>query len=530
MYSHDRERMFRGSVGGVSFRADAHSRDPHPQIEVYTGAGMTPDATATKPLFDGYRPTPEVFDEVFDADGTPRPGVRRAVDLVSGMGRAEFVRRQRIADTTFFKGGITFNVYADNPAGTERIFPFDMIPRIIDGKVWARIERGLVQRVAALNAFLADVYGDQRILAENVVPRRLVEGSAGYLPQLGGVKPSGGVYVHIAGIDLIRGPDGEFLVLEDNARTPSGVSYVLENRAVMKRAISNIFADTRVRPVDDYPQQLRTALHGLAPSDDPRLVVLTPGRWNSTYFEHSFLARRMGCELVEASDLVVHDDKVYVKTTAGPQRVHVIYRRIDDDFLDPDVFRPDSLLGVRGLVSAYAAGNVTIANALGNGVSDDKAIYPFVPDMIRFYLDEDPILGQVQTYLCERDDQRLYVLDHLDELVVKAVDASGGYGMLMGPTASTAEREEFRNRIQDNPRGYIAQPLIELSTCPTWQDGSVRPRRVDLRPYIITGSSSWVLPGGLTRVALREGSYVVNSSQGGGSKDTWVVDDNGGVR
>lgn len=485
---------------------------------------MGAEATTTKPLFDGYTPTPGVFDEVFDADGTPRDGVRRAFDLVSGMGRAEFVRRQRIADTTFFKGGITFNVYADNPVGTERIFPFDMIPRIIDATDWDRVERGLVQRVAALNAFLADIYGDQRILAEGVVPRALVEGSAGYLRPLRGVAPPGGVYVVIAGIDLIRAPSGEFLVLEDNARTPSGVSYVLENRAVMKRAISNIFHDTRVRAVDDYPRQLRDALHGLAPADEPRMVVLTPGRFNSAYFEHSFLARRMGCELVEASDLFVHDERVYIKTTGGPQPVHVIYRRIDDEYIDPKVFREDSLLGVPGLVSAYAAGNVALANALGNGVADDKAVYPFVPDMIRFYLSEEPILGQVQTYRCDRDEDRLYVLDHLDQLVVKAVDASGGYGMLMGPTASEAERKEFAVRVRENPRGYIAQPRIELSTCPTWQDGSVRPRRVDLRPYIVTGSSSWVLPGGLTRVALREGSYVVNSSQGGGSKDTWVVE------
>lgn len=493
---------------------------------IYTRASMTSEATAGKPLFDGYRPFPGVFDEVFDAEGVPRGGVRRAVELVSGLGRAEFVRRQRIADTSFFKAGITFNVYADNPAGTERIFPFDMIPRIIDASDWGHLQRGLVQRVAALNAFLGDVYGDQRILAEGVVPRELVEGASGYLPALRGIKPRNGVYVHIAGIDLVRAPSGEFLVLEDNARTPSGVSYVLENRAVMKRAISNIFQDTRVRAVDDYPRQLRAALLALAPPvDEPRLVVLTPGRWNSAYFEHSFLARRMGCELVEASDLFVSERRVYVKTTAGPQPVHVIYRRVDDDFIDPEVFRPDSLLGVPGLIGAYAAGNVTLANALGNGVADDKAVYPFMPEMIRFYLSEEPILGQIETFRCAVEEHRLYVLDHLDELVVKAVDASGGYGMLMGPSASETERGDFAARIRDNPRGYIAQHLLELSTCPTWQNGSVSPRRVDLRPYVVTGTSSWVLPGGLTRVALREGSYVVNSSQGGGSKDTWVIED-----
>ncbi|ACY14595.1 circularly permuted type 2 ATP-grasp protein [Haliangium ochraceum] len=487
---------------------------------------MTSEATAEKPLFDGYRPAEGVFDEVFSSDGQPRAEVRRAIELISSLGRAEFVRRQRIADTSFFKAGVTFNVYADNPAGTERIFPFDMIPRIIDAAHWQRIERGLAQRVAALNAFLGDVYGPQRILDEGVIPRELVEGAAGYLPAMRAIKPRNGVYVHIAGIDLIRDPEGDFLVLEDNARTPSGVSYVLENRAVMKRAISKIFQDTHVRAVDDYPRQLRDALLALAPAaDEPRLVVLTPGRWNSAYFEHSFLARRMGCELVEASDLFVENRRVYVKTTAGPQPVHVIYRRIDDEFIDPEVFRPDSLLGVPGLVDAYAAGNVTLANALGNGVADDKAVYPFVPDMIRFYLSEEPILGQVQTYRCGLDEHRRYVLDHLDELVVKAVDASGGYGMLMGPTASETERTDFAARIRENPRGYIAQPRVELSSCPTWQNGSVHPRRVDLRPYIVTGTSSWVLPGGLTRVALREGSYVVNSSQGGGSKDTWVVEE-----
>ncbi|MEM9487941.1 MAG: circularly permuted type 2 ATP-grasp protein [Myxococcota bacterium] len=489
----------------------------------------------SRPLFAGYAPPAGTYDEVFLPSGEPRPGVGLAVELLAELGRARFVRLQRLADATLLKGGITFSVYAQNRGDVERVFPFDMIPRTVSAGDWAVIERGLIQRVTAINAFLSDIYGEQRILDEGRIPRELVDSSAGYLARLRGVRPPGGVRVHIAGIDLIRAPSGEFLVLEDNVRTPSGVSYVLENRSVMKRAVSGVFAGATVRAVDRYPDKLRKALDSLAPdrlAGDgqpgrmPRLVVLTPGRFNSAYFEHSFLARRMGCDLVEASDLFVHDDRVWVKTTAGPQPVAVIYRRTDDEFIDPEVFRADSLLGVRGLVRAYARGNVTLANALGNGVADDKAIYPFVPEMIRFYLDEDPILGQVETYSCEDDRQRTHVLDHLDRMVVKAVDASGGYGMLMGPTASRAERAEFAERIRKNPRGYIAQPRVELSTCPTWIDGVVEPRRVDLRPYVVTGADgTWVLPGGLTRVALTAGSYVVNSSQGGGSKDTWVLGD-----
>jgi uncharacterized circularly permuted ATP-grasp superfamily protein len=372
---------------------------------------------------------------------------------------------------------------------------------------------------------LTDVYGRQAILSEEVIPRRLVLGSQGYLAKLHGVKPPGGVYVHVAGIDLIRGPSGDFLVLEDNARTPSGVSYVLENRGVMKRALPLIFRKLAVRSVDDYPSVLRNTLCESAPVPDAavRAVVLTPGPFNSAYFEHSFLARRMGCELAYPSDLFVRDHKVYLKTTSGPEQIHVIYRRIDDDFLDPEFFRPDSLLGVAGLVSAYAAGNVTLANAPGNGVADDKGIYPYVPKMIRFYLSEEPILGQVETYHCDVESDLSFVLQNLQNLVVKAVDGSGGYGMLMGPTASALELEEFDAKLRKNPRGYIAQPRIELSAAPTWCDSQVEPRRLDLRPFVLTGKHTWVLPGGLSRVALKPNSYVVNSSQGGGSKDTWVL-------
>lgn len=477
------------------------------------------------PLFADYRPIDGAFDECIAPSGKPRKGMGRLVRALDRVGQREFQRRQALANSVFLNAGVTFSVYADN-RGSERVFPFDLIPRVITAEQWEKIELGLSQRVRALNAFLADVYGKQRILKAGVMPEALVLGSSGYLPAMHGVKPPKGVYIHIAGIDLIRGAKGEFLVLEDNARTPSGVSYVLENRGVMKRALPRVFRGMPVRSVGDYPTMLRSALCETAPvaAGSAQAVVLTPGPHNSAYFEHSFLARRMGIPLVHASDMFVDDEKVYLKTTAGPRRVHVIYRRIDDDFLDPTVFRADSLLGLPGLVSAYVAGNVTLANAIGNGVADDKAIYPYVPEMIRFYLSEEPLLGQIETYDCSRPEDLKYVLEHLSELVVKAVDGSGGYGMLMGPTASKREIAEFRRKLKAKPRGYIAQPRIELSTSPTWCDGGLGPRRLDLRPFILTGKRTWVLPGGLTRVALTEGSYVVNSSQGGGSKDTWVLE------
>jgi uncharacterized circularly permuted ATP-grasp superfamily protein len=481
-------------------------------------------------LFTDYRPLDGSFDELFDEAGRVRPEAERAVRLLDALGPKEFKARQKLADSTFLKSGITFSVYSDQSAGAERIFPFDLIPRIVSGAVWSRARRGLEQRIQALNLFLADVYGDQRILREGVVPESMVLGAAGYVKEMRGIRPPAGVHVHIAGIDLIRDPSGEFLVLEDNVRTPSGVSYVLENRQVMKRVFPRVFAEANVQGIEEYPIRLREALTsvGPAPDDQDGTVVLTPGPFNSAYFEHSFLARRMGVPLVEGTDLFVDDDKVFAKTTLGPRRVDVIYRRIDDAFLDPEAFRKDSVLGVPGLVRAYAKGNVALANAIGNGVADDKGIYPFVPDMIRFYLSEEPLLGQVPTYVCDREEDRRYVVDRIGELVVKSVNEAGGYGMLIGPQASRREQKEFRERILANPRSYIAQPRIELSTCPTWTPRGPAPRRVDLRPYIVTGQSTWVLPGGLTRVALVEGSYVVNSSQGGGSKDTWMLAEEGG--
>jgi uncharacterized circularly permuted ATP-grasp superfamily protein len=480
---------------------------------------------ALKPsLFADYQPIAGTYDEFFAAPGEARPEVAQLVRALDRLGKREFQSRQELANGAFLNAGVTFSVYSDERGG-ERVFPFDLIPRVIPASEWERVERGLAQRVRALNLFLSDVYGQQSILRDGVLPRELVLGSSGYLQRLCGVAPPGGIYIHIAGIDLIRSPSGEFLVLEDNVRTPSGVSYVLENRGVMKRALARVFRKLNVRSVDEYPNVLRDTLLESAPHSEsqPRAVVLTPGPLNSAYFEHSFLAGRMGCELAYPSDLFVRDRKVYLKTTAGPQQIHVIYRRIDDAFLDPEFFRPDSLLGVAGLVSAYAAGNVTLANALGNGVADDKAVYPYVPEMVRFYLSEEPILGQVQTYNLSRKPDLEYALGHLQELVVKAVDGSGGYGMLMGPSASEREIEEFAAKLRDNPRGYIAQPRIELSSAPTWCDTELAPRRVDLRPFVLTGKSTWVLPGGLSRVALRANSYVVNSSQGGGSKDTWVL-------
>ena len=483
--------------------------------------GLAGDST----LLDGYAPLPRTYDELFRGDGSPRDEVADLVSELGQFGRMEFMTRQKLAEGALFRGGVTFSVYSD-ARGQEKIFPFDLIPRVIPASVWGTIERGLIQRVTALNMFLSDLYDGQRILKEGTVPEAVVFGTTGYLKELRGMRPAEGVFVNIAGIDLIRGGNGDFLVLEDNLRTPSGVSYVLENRAVMKRVFPGVFRRSRVRPVESYPARLGDALMSVSPRDpgESRIVVLTPGPFNSAYFEHSFLARQMGCDLVQGSDLFVHDKHVFVKTTAGPQQVDVIYRRIDDDFLDPRVFNRESMLGVPGILEAYAAGNVTLANAPGNGVADNKAVYPFVPDMIRFYLDEEPILGQVETYICARPSECDHVLQNLKSMVVKAVDGAGGYGMLFGPRASKAEIQEFADKLRDEPEGYIAQPVVELSTCPTWIEGEAAPRRVDLRPFVLTGKKSWVLPGGLTRVALKSGSYVVNSSQGGGSKDTWVLE------
>jgi len=478
-------------------------------------------------LFDGYSPLEATWDELFAGEGIEaiRPAARPVSDHLNALTRADFRRLKRLADDTFLRSGITFTLY-DKRGSTERIFPFDLIPRVIDASEWEHVERGIVQRIRALNCFLADVYGDQRILKEGVIPRFLVEGSKAFRPQLMGIRPPKDVWVHIAGVDLIRDGEGRFVVLEDNLRVPSGVSYVLENRETMKKTYPAVFRDSRVAAVESYPHKLREAMNAVAPGEGgrKRMVVLTPGPYNSAYFEHSYLARRIGCPLVQGSDLFVDQNRVYARTTNGPTPVDAIYRRVDDEFLDPKVFRSDSLMGVEGLIGAWAAGNVAIVNAVGNGVADDKGIYPFVPDMIRFYLDEEVLLPQVETYVCAREEDCRYVLDHLDELVVKSVNEAGGYGMLMGPTASKKELADFHKKIDKDPRNFIAQPRIELSSCPTWTSKGIEPRRVDLRPFAITGDDTWVLPGGLTRVALRKGSYVVNSSQGGGSKDTWVVE------
>ncbi|TNF37215.1 MAG: circularly permuted type 2 ATP-grasp protein [Deltaproteobacteria bacterium] len=464
---------------------------------------------------------------MFAERAQPRAPFADPLEVVRAHTPDEYEARQALAEQLLLEAGVTFSVYGD-AQGTEKIFPVDLIPRIIAAADWDRVERGLVQRVTALDHFLDDIYADQRILAEGVIPRELVLGASQYLKEVRGVKPVGGRRVHIGGIDLIRDGDGRFLVLEDNVRTPSGVSYVLQNRLLVKRVLPEAFKRAHVRQVDQYPSRLAATLRSVAPvaADDAMVVVLTPGMYNSAYFEHSFLARTMGVPLVEPGDLFVDDDKVWLKTTRGPERVHVVYRRIDEAFLDPTVFRPDSLLGVSGIMRAWAAGNVTLCNAPGNGVADDKAIYPFVPDMIRFYLGEEPILDQVPTWTCARPDERQFVLEHLDELVVKAVDEAGGYGMLMGPQSTAAQREAFAERIKATPRRYIAQRRVELSTCPTWigDERRLEPRRVDLRPFVLSGADGvWVLPGGLTRVALPRGSYVVNSSQGGGSKDTWAL-------
>lgn len=467
------------------------------------------------------------FDEMFVDRGVPRPECRSIVAALAKLQDHEIRTLQRAAEQALLNAGITFNVYGDEQ-GVERVFPFDLVPRIVTADEWVALEAGLRQRVLALNMFLQDVYGEARILAEGIVPRELVLGSSGYRPNCVGLKPPGGVWIHIDGADLVRDRDGKYYVLEDNGRNPSGVSYVIENREIMKRTFPDIFEGLGVRPVSDYPAQLLQALESLTPESvtTPTVVLLTPGRYNSAYFEHSFLAQAMGIQLVEGRDLVVQDGIVSMRTTQGLQRVDVVYRRVDDDFLDPMAFREDSMLGVPGIMDVYRSGRIAIANAPGTGVADDKVIYAFVPDMIRFYLSEEPKLPNVPTYLCWRDEDLQYVLTNLEDLVVKPAAESGGYGMLVGPTSTAEEREAFRDRIQANPRNYIAQPTLALSRMPTFVDGDFAGRHIDLRPYIVSGSDgTYVTPGGLTRVALRQGSLVVNSSQGGGSKDTWVLGD-----
>ena len=463
------------------------------------------------------------FDEMFEAPGRPRPHYRVLAEGLSGLSVEEFEARRHAVDASFLNQGIGFTVYGEEE-GLERLFPFDLIPRVIPRAEWDHIERGLIQRVNALNLFIADVYHGQRILRDGKVPAELVFGARHFRREMIGVDPPGGVYAHVAGVDIVRDEHGEYLVLEDNLRSPSGTSYMLENRSAMKREFAPLFARYGVLGIDQYPQELLAALRNVAPpaAATPTVVLLTPGVHNSAYFEHSFLARHMGIELVEGGDLLCHDDVVYMRTTQGLQRVDVIYRRVDDEFLDPLIFRQDSMLGAPGVLNAYRAGNVTIANAPGTGVADDKAVYRYVPEMIRYYLAEEPILGNVPTYLGVHEDDRRYMLEHLDELVVKTVDGSGGYGMLIGPVSSTEERERFRRQIEADPREFIAQPVIGLSRMPIYLD-ELRPAHVDLRPFVLSSRITSVVPGGLTRAALRDGSLVVNSSQGGGSKDTWVL-------
>ncbi len=465
------------------------------------------------------------FDEMRDGDGRVRSHYREFERWLGGMPAERLAEKRAEADLLFRRVGITFAVYGED-AGAERLIPFDVVPRIITAAEWRLLFSGLKQRVTALNAFIADIYHDQEILKAGRIPPEQVLCNTQYRPEMQGIDVPGDIYAHIAGIDVVRAGEGEFMVLEDNLRVPSGVSYMLEDRKVMMRLFPELFANYSVEPVEHYPDILLDNLRSVAPPgvSDPTVVLLTPGAANSAYFEHAFLAQQMGIELVEGQDLFVRDGYVFMRTTQGPQRVHVIYRRIDDDFLDPLAFRPDSMLGVPGLLAAYRAGNVTVANAIGTGVADDKSIYPYVPDMIRFYLGEEPVIANVPTFILRREEDRAHALAHLEELVVKEVHGAGGYGMLIGPRSTREERERFRALIEAHPERYIAQPTLALSTCPTFVDEGLAPRHIDLRPFVLSGRDVRVVPGGLTRVALRAGSLVVNSSQGGGTKDTWVLE------
>ena len=475
-------------------------------------------------MLQGYDPE-SFFDEMLTAgSGEMRAHYARFHELFQSLTLAEFEHKCQSVDLAFLRQGITFNVYGDS-AGTEKIFPFDLLPRIIPAKEWEFLERGLVQRITALNLFLHDLYHEQKILKDGIIPPFYVLSGKHFRREFVNFNVPKDIYIHVCGTDLIRDDKGNYLVLEDNGRCPSGVSYVLENRRAMKRTFPQMFESVGVRPVEDYPRELLRMLQYIAPAgvSDPTVVLLTPGAANSAYFEHTYLARQMGIEIVEGRDLLVRDARVFMRTTKGLQPVHVIYRRVDDDFLDPTVFRRDSLLGVPGLVHAYRAGNVSLANSIGTGIADDKVMYYFVPRMIKYYLDQEPILPNVPTYLASEEKDLKYILEHLPELVVKAANESGGYGMLMGPKASKEEIELFRAKIIADPRNFIAQPMIFLSQHPTFCEGNFEGRHVDLRPFILSGETTTIIPGGLTRVALRKGSLVVNSSQGGGSKDTWVL-------
>lgn len=470
-------------------------------------------------------PPQGLFDEMFLSSGEVRDNYHSFYKWLQRRTPEEMALFRSQAEHLFHRFGITFAVYGDK-SGKERLIPFDLIPRIISQLEWQQMEKGLRQRVTALNAFLHDIYHQQDILRAGIIPAAEVLTNAHFRPEMIGVDLPQQVYAHIAGIDLIRHSDGNYYVLEDNLRTPSGVSYMLENRRMMMRLFPQLFSQQSVAPVEHYPSLLLSSLREVAPKAglDPVVVVLTPGHYNSAYFEHAFLAQQMGVELVEGVDLFVRDECVFMRTTSGPRQVDIIYRRIDDEYLDPLAFRPDSMLGVPGLLSAYRAGNVTLANAIGSGVADDKSIYPFVPDMIRFYLGEEPILNNVPTWRLGAAEDLAYVLDHLPELVVKEAQGSGGYGMLVGPAATKAEIEAYRARILAEPAAFIAQPTLSLSSCPTFVDAGIAPRHIDLRPFVLSGKEITLVPGGLTRVALKEGSLVVNSSQGGGTKDTWILE------
>ena len=484
-----------------------------------SGSGLLPS------VLSGYT-TDGFFDEMFTPDGMLRPHYRKFVSRFGPIPRKELDAKRSAVDALFLRQGITFNVYGDSQ-GTERIFPFDLLPRVIPAAEWEKLEAGLVQRITALNLFLHDIYHEQRILKDGIIPAFYVLSAKHFRREFVNFRVPGDIYIHICGTDLIRGADGGYMVLEDNARCPSGVSYMLENRRAMRRTFPDFFDGAGVRPVDNYPAELLQVLQHVAPAGvgDPTVVLLTPGSYNSAYFEHTYLARQMGIEIVEGRDLVVRDQRVFMRTTKGQQPVHVIYRRIDDDFLDPTVFRADSALGVPGLIHAYRAGNVSLANSIGTGLADDKVMYYFVPRMIKYYLNQEPLIPNVPTYLASEEKDCAYILENLDKLVVKSANEAGGYGMLMGPHATKAEREDFRAKIVADPRNFIGQPMISLSRHPTFIEETDRceGRHIDLRPYILYGKKTTVIPGGLTRVALRRGSLVVNSSQGGGSKDTWVL-------
>jgi uncharacterized circularly permuted ATP-grasp superfamily protein len=474
-------------------------------------------------MLQNYKPFSH-YDEMLDETGGTRPHYHKFRGLLENISSEEFGHRRQSVDLAFLRQGITFNVYGDEQ-GAEKIFPFDLIPRIIPAHEWEYLERGLVQRITALNLFLHDIYHEQKILKDGVIPPFYVLSGKHFRREFVNFKVPKDIYIHVCGTDLIRGAKGEWMVLEDNARCPSGVSYLLENRRAMKRSFSGMFESIGVRPVEHYPQELLKMLRYIAPTGvaNPTVVLLTPGACNSAYFEHTYLARQMGIEIVEGRDLMVRDESVFMRTTKGLQQVHVIYRRIDDDFLDPTVFRKDSALGVPGIVRAYRKGNVSLANSIGTGIGDDKVMYYFVPRIIKYYLNQDPIIPNVPTYLASEEADRKYILENLEKLVVKAANESGGYGMLMGPKSTQEEIAAFRERIIADPRNYIAQPMVMLSQHPTFVDGEFEGRHIDLRPYIIYGEKITIVPSGLTRVALRKGSLVVNSSQGGGSKDTWVL-------